>query len=197
MVFSYIRKLGAHTSRTRHTRTGGKEKTMEDKKDLEQEQTQDETEKEVEPTQQSEPQGTDWKAEAKKWEKRSKANETKARKWDAAQKDAPTIESMAQQIEELKADAEKARKQAEYQTLLSNVSQATGIPAQLIKGTTEEEMTQSAQAIAEYAKSTGAGFPQDKGGGAKKQGLTRDEIAKIKDPVARVKARAENINLYN
>lgn len=167
----------------------------EEEKEIEQE-TQEESEKETEQEQQSEQQSDEWKALARKWEKRAKANEAKAKKWDATQKDAPTIESMAQQIEELKADAENARKQAEHQTLLTSVSQATGVPAQLLKGQTEEELTQSAQAIADYAKSTGVGFPQDKGGGAKKQPMSAEEIAKIKDPTARIRARAENINLY-
>lgn len=162
---------------------------------------QSESVKETDANPQSEPQGTDWKAEARKWEKYAKANKTKADAWDKAQKEAKaqetTLETMQKQLEELQAQAQQARADAKHQSLLSSVSDATGIPASLIKGDTEEEMTASAKAITEFAKSKGStGFPQDKGGGANAPTMTKKSIEEIKDPIARIKARAENIELY-
>lgn len=147
-------------------------------------------------TQQPEPQGTDWKAEARKWEKRSKENETKAKKWDEAQAQAPTLEAMQEQIKSLQSEAQAAKAAAAHQSLLNTVSSATGVPASLLKGETEEELTQSANAVKAFANSNAGGFPEDKGGGASSAPMTREDIDKIKDPLARIRARAEHIELY-
>ena len=146
--------------------------------------------------QQPEPQGTDWKAEARKWEKRSKENEAKAKKWDEAQAQAPTLEAMQEQIKSLQSEAQAAKAAAAHQSLLNTVSSATGVPASLLKGETEEELTQSANAVKAFVNSNAGGFPEDKGGGASSSPMTREDIDKIKDPLARIRARAEHIELY-
>ena len=146
--------------------------------------------------QQEEPQGTNWKTEARKWEKRSKENEAKAKKWDEAQAQAPTLEALQEQVAKLQSEAQAARESVLYQTLLANVSEATGIPATLLKGQTEEELTQSANALKAFVNKNTNGFPEDKGGGAKAAPMTREDINKIEDPIARIRARAKNIELY-
>lgn len=146
--------------------------------------------------QQEEPQGTNWKTEARKWEKRSKENEAKAKKWDEAQAQAPTLEALQEQVAKLQSEAQAAKENAAYQTLLANVSAATGIPAALLKGQTEEELTQSANALKAFVNKNTNGFPEDKGGGANAAPMTKADIDKIKDPIARIRARAENIELY-
>ncbi len=169
---------------------------MEDDKLEQNTTTENESAKTSEPAKTAEPQGTDWKSEARKWEKRAKENAEKADKWDEREKDAPTLENLQKQVESLKAEAKAAKAEAEHRTLLANVSAATGVPTSLLKGDTEEELKASAEAIAAFAKTSGGGFPADKGGGAPSKPLTKDEIRKIKDPVERVRARAQNIDLY-
>ena len=65
-----------------------------------------------------------------------------------------------------------------------------------LKGETEEELTQSANAVKAFVNSNAGGFPEDKGGGASSAPMTREDIDKIKDPLARIRARAEHIELY-
>lgn len=151
-----------------------------------------------EPTQTDppEPQGTDWKAQARKWEKLAKANKEKADKWDAQAHAAPTVESLQQQMDELRAEADRQRESAERERARYKVSQETGVPAALIQGDDEEAMAASAAAVAEFAKAQAPSYPADKGAGAQHAPVSRESIEQIKDPVARVNARAQHIDLY-
>ena len=146
-----------------------------------------EAQKEVQASQE-EPQGTDWKAQAKKWEKRAKANAEKAKQFDAQDAEVETVE-------QLKAQLEDARAQIERANVLATVSEETGVPAKLLRGNTEEELRELAEGILEFAKSQ-VSYPTDKGAGATSTGTSKENIEKIKDPVARVKARANNMELY-
>lgn len=145
---------------------------------------------------QAEPQGTDWKAQARKWEERAKANKDKADLWDAQQQAAPTVEALQAQIDEMKQAQAKAEKAAERARTLMEVSQATGVPADLLKGETAEELSASAQLVNDFVARKQPGYPSDKGGGSNGAAVTRESIESIKDPAARIKARAEHIDLY-
>lgn len=133
------------------------------------------------PDRQPEPQGetaetVDWKAEARKWEARAKENKGKA---DAA-------EGLARET----------RDELERSRLVMRISRETGVPADLIHGATEEELAASARAASEWAASMAPRYPSDKGGSATAAPVTRESIERIKDPLARVSARAEHANLY-
>ena len=59
---------------------------------------------------QQEPQGTDWKAEARKWEERAKANKAKADQWDAQEEANKTeIQKAKEQAEKLKAELDSIK----------------------------------------------------------------------------------------
>lgn len=151
-----------------------------------------------EPTQTDppEPHGTDWKAQARKWEKLAKANKDKADMWDAQKQAAPTVESLQQQLDEIRAEAAEQRDAAERDRARYKVAQATGVPASLLQGDDEESMTASANAIAEYVKAQAPSYPADKGAGAHHAPVSRESIEQIKDPAARINARAQHIDLY-
>lgn len=92
--------------------------------------------------------------------------------------------------EAAKTELERANERA------AKVSAATGVPASLIQGATEAEMQASADAIASFAKAAKPNVPSDKGGAANQHAITPEGIEGIKDPVARVRARAQNLSLY-
>lgn len=142
------------------------------------------------------PQGTDWKAQARKWEERAKANKDKADLWDAQQQAVPTVEALQAQIDEMRQAQAQAEKAAERTRALMEVSQATGVPADLLKGETAEELAASAQLVNDFVARKQPGYPSDKGGGSNGAAVTRESIESIKDPAARIKARAEHIDLY-
>lgn len=96
-------------------------------------------------------------------------------------------------------DVESLTAQVEHMRLVEKVHVATGVPAALLKGDTEEELTASADAVKAYAGALAPKppeYPEDKGGGKNPSPMTRDQIESIKDPVERVKVRAQHMDLY-
>ena len=97
-------------------------------------------------------------------------------------------------------ELEALRSQMAHRDLVDKVHAATGVPSALLKGETEEELMASAEAVKAYAGAQvpePPAYPQDKGGGANPSPITRDQIESIKDPVERVRTRAQHIDLYN
>lgn len=92
---------------------------------------------------------TDWKAESRKWEERSKANAKAALQLDQMrqEKEAATAkaEQLSQELSTMKA-AEKLR------GLRQQVSEETGVPSALLKGSTLDELKKHAQALLDWKK---------------------------------------------
>lgn len=125
----------------------------------------------------------DWKAEyeklleqSRKWEARSKSNAEKAEAELAA----------------LKAERERER-------TVADVAKGANVPAELLslmRGDTAEELQAAADALSGYVKSLSL-YPEVTDGGARQApSVTKESISAIKDRAARVRARAENANLY-
>lgn len=95
-----------------------------------------------------EKQETDWKAEARKWESRAKANHDAARQLaelqDAQRSDAEKLADAQARIKQYET-AEKRRGWADQ------VSQDTGVPSRLLSGETLEALQQSAEALTAWA----------------------------------------------
>ena len=94
-------------------------------------------------------------AESRKWEKRSKENFEKAKKYDEMESANKTLEERVASIEAANQalEAEKARS-----ALVKKVAQATGVPEAIVSAlsaTDEDGMTAQATAIAENYKVPG------------------------------------------
>lgn len=134
----------------------------------------------------SAPADKDWKAEADKWkalarkhEGQSKANADKAKQFDdftEAQK------TELQKATDRADQAEAHAAEVEQRALRAEVAAAKGVPAELLAGSTLEELEASADKLIEFrgAKTTpdfGAG---DRGGDAGKPSpMTRDEVKRL------------------
>ena len=104
--------------------------------------------------------GTDWKAEARKWEARSKANAEKARAFDELQEQSKTeLQKATDRATKAEAELEGMRQRAELEAVRAKVSEETGVPANLIAGADEDEMRERAKAIADFAKPSPAPKP--------------------------------------
>lgn len=122
----------------------------------------------IEPQEQAEgaePHGdtTDWKAEARKWEKRARENKTAADELAAIREAGKTELEKAQDAlakEKQRADALQTEKdQREWR---ESISEETGIPAKLLHGATLEEMRESAEALKPYFEKADSGYvPSD------------------------------------
>lgn len=122
----------------------------------------------------------------------------KAEKYDEAQEKAKTeLERATERAAKAEEELSRLQKVQEHQKLVAKVASATGVPAGLISGATEEEMTACAEAIAVYAKETHLKTPEDKGGAAKPQTLTKEQILAIKNPKERRDAIKANVNLFS
>lgn len=122
----------------------------------------------------------------------------KAAKYDEAQEAAKSeLERANERAARAEAALEDANRRIAHDALLAKVSGETGVPADLLHGSTEEELAASAAAIAEYVESKAPAYPRDKGGapggGAP---VSVDSIEKIRNPAERVRMRAAHADLY-
>jgi hypothetical protein len=103
---------------------------------------------EQKPETKPEPKGTDWEAEAKKWEKRAKENKGAADRL-AELEEAQKTE--AQKLADRAQRAEEERDQAQAQLMRRDVAAAANLPAEVadrLKGSTREELEQDARSFA-------------------------------------------------
>lgn len=98
---------------------------------------------------------TDWKAEARKWEARAKENKAKADAYDEAQEAA---KSDLQKALERAEKAEGALKQIEDERKLAElrreVAEQHGVSADLLRGSTRDELEAHAEQIKAYVGSS-------------------------------------------
>lgn len=134
---------------------------------------------------------TDWKAEARKWEERANANRAKADEM-AAQAAADAVA----RAEKAEAELAEANARAAHAEAVAKVSEETGVPAHLLHGADEAELTACARAIGEYVKAKSPAYPADKGGSTGAGPVSVASIESIEDPLERVRARSSNRNLY-
>lgn len=155
-------------------------------------------------------QGKDWKAEyeklleqSRKWEARSKSNAEKARAYDEAAKAAADADGklgdLAEKAEKAEAELAALKAEREREQTVADVAKKANVPADiltLMRGDTAEELQAAADALSGYVKSLSL-YPEVPDGGARQApSVTKESISAIKDRAARVRARAENANLY-
>lgn len=150
-------------------------------------------------------QQVDWEAEARKWKELSRKNESrmkenaeKARLYDEAQEQG---KSELQKAQEAAAKAEARAAAMEAEAMRAKVAAATGVDADLLSGSSEDELRASAERLLAWrgaqvpkgAPAADAGVRGDEIRAARQ--LTRDDLKKM-SPAEIVKAR-QNGQLNN
>lgn len=151
----------------------------------------------TDPTEPAEPHGTngeptdptDWKATSRKWEKQSKENKEALDALEASSKAA--IEALQKEIADLKASNARA-------DAIRSAAKAANVDEEVLsrmKGDTPEEIAENARILA-AATPKASNYPpiSDGGAGGQAYGMTLEQINQIKDPMARVMARAQYPN---
>lgn len=142
----------------------------------------------------------DWEAEARKWKELSRKNESrmkenaeKARLYDEAQEQG---KSELQKAQEAAAKAEARAAAMEAEAMRAKVAAATGVDADLLSGSSEEELRASAERLLAWrAAQVPKGAPASDAGvrgeeiRAVRQ-LTRDDLKKM-SPSEIIKARKD------
>ena len=92
------------------------------------------------------------KREREKYADYAEAKE-KAAKFDAAEEESKSaIQKATEKADRLQAELDAIKKAEEVRTIRAKVAQATGVPAGLLSGDTEEACTEQAEAIKAFAK---------------------------------------------
>ena len=145
-------------------------------------------------------QQVDWEAEARKWKELSRKNESrmkenaeKARLYDEAQEQG---KSELQKAQEAAAKAEARAAAMEAEAMRAKVAAATGVDADLLSGSSEEELRASAERLLAWrgaqvpkgAPATDAGVRGDEIRAARQ--LTREDLKKM-SPAEIIKARQD------
>lgn len=142
----------------------------------------------------------DWEAEARKWKELSRKNESrmkenaeKARLYDEAQEQG---KSELQKAQEAAAKAEARAAAMEAEAMRAKVAAATGVDADLLSGSSEDELRASAERLLAWrgaqvpkgAPAADAGVRGDEIRAARQ--LTRDDLKKM-SPAEIIKARQD------
>lgn len=135
----------------------------------------DEKDPEVEPGGQ-EPSGqTDWKAEARKWQKRAQENFEKARAYDDDQEKRKTeLQKAQEEAAAWKKQVDDLNAKAELDAARAKVAKETGVPAELIAGDDEDSMREFAEAVAKWGKPSSAPRTRKPGSFANDAGESKD-----------------------
>ena len=136
--------------------------------------------------------GTDWKAEARKWENRAKENrDAQKAAEEALAAKSGDYDSVKAELEAAVAERDKLRVEKERADEVAEAAKAHGVDAELLA-----RMSGDVEANAEYLASMPIYKPVHDGGERKAEPITRESIEAIKDPVERVRTRAQHLDLY-
>lgn len=135
----------------------------------------DENEPDREPGGQ-EPSGqTDWKAEARKWQRRAQENFEKARAYDDDQeKQKSELQKAQEEAAAWKKQVDDLNAKAEADAARAKVARETGVPAELIAGDDEDSMREFAEAVAKWGKPSSAPRTRKPGSFANDAGESKD-----------------------
>lgn len=91
---------------------------------------------------------TDWKAEARKWEERAKANKSAAEKLAEIEEANKTAEQKRdEELEKLRKENESYKTREQVAKWKEEVAEAAGIPAAALAGSTKEEIEAHAETL--------------------------------------------------
>lgn len=166
--------------------------------------TQQPAQMQPDPAQQQTQPAVNWEAkyreaveQSRKWEGRSKANADKAKAYDEL---AEKAEADAKRAADAETELAALKAEAAHAAQVAQVAEAKGVDADLLaamRADTAEELEAAADKLAASYAARNL-YPSVTDGGANAApAITADSIEQIKDPLARVMARAEHIDLYN
>lgn len=136
---------------------------------------------------------------SRKWEGRAKSNADKAKQYDALAQQTADAQAAA---DEAKANAAKLQGEldaANRSLAVSRIAAEKGVDAEILAAMSAEDedgITANADKLAASYAARKLYPSVTDGGASAAPAITADSIEQIKDPLARVMARAEHINLY-
>lgn len=122
----------------------------------------------------------------------------KAQRLDKIEEDSKTeLQKATERAESLTAELEALKAANAERDLKNKIAAETGVPASLLRGSSEADLRAQAEAIQGYAQAQRSGYPKVKDGGEVKAAVvTKEEILSIKDEKRRLQAIKDNIALF-
>lgn len=122
-----------------------------------------------------EPQETDWKAEARKWQKRSQENYKKAKAYDDLQEQSKSdLQKAQEKAQKLQKELDDLNAKSAKDAARVKVAKETGVPEDLIAGDNEDSMRAFAKSVAKFAKKPAAPKASNPGSFANDAGDSKD-----------------------
>lgn len=116
---------------------------------------------------------------------------------EAAEASKSDLQKATERAENLQAQLDALTKANAERELRDRISAETGVPAALLRGSSEEDLKAQAEAIMGFANASKASYPQVKDGGeTAPSSVSKEEILAIKDERKRLEAIKENISLF-
>lgn len=127
------------------------------------------------------------------------ALKSKATAYDEAQEASKTdLERATERAEELQKQLDALTTANQERELREKIATETGVPVNLLRGSSEEDLRSQAEAILGFANTKRAPYPNVKDGGeTTPPTMTRDAILGIKDERKRLEAIKNNIHLFS
>lgn len=123
-----------------------------------------------------EPHGTDWKAEARKWEERAKANKAKADQWDEfEEKNKTELQKANEQAEKYKAELEAIKADQAHAAEVAKAAKESGVDESLL-ARMSGDVSENAKFLKELQGSTRR-YPQTRDNGEKNKQASADGVA--------------------
>ena len=122
----------------------------------------------------------------------------KALKFDKIEEESKTeLQKATERADSLQKELDAIKTANEERALRERIAQETGVPASLLRGSSEEDLKAQAEAIMGFVKASGSAYPSVRDGGeAKAPTLTKEQILSIKNEKERIKAIENNIELF-
>lgn len=158
------------------------------------------TPQEVEPhgdTEPGAPAETDWKAEARKWEKRAKENSGAAEELAAIRESQKSeLEKATERADRAEAELREMKQAREREQEIAKASQETGVPIEVLSGYAGDDVGAYAANIKQYFEKRDSAPRVGSDGAHGDTAVTRESILAISDPAKRKAAIAQHIELF-
>lgn len=122
----------------------------------------------------------------------------KALKFDQIEEESKTeLQKATEKAESLQSELDALKAANQERELKEKIAAETGVPASLLRGSSETDLKAQAEAIMGFAKTSGAKYPNVKDGGeTPAPTITKEEILSIKNEKERIKMIEKNIELF-
>lgn len=122
----------------------------------------------------------------------------KALKYDQIEEESKTeLQKATEKAESLQSQLDALKAANQERELKERIAAETGVPASLLRGSSETDLKAQAEGIMGFVKASGSAYPSVRDGGeAKAPTLTKEQILSIKNEKERIKAIENNIELF-